>query len=200
MRHYICQIVGTGGPGLEDAFRPVVDALLDIPWNAVDGRTDSTLTGGWMLVSCNPTNAEHLLLAADPRVHYLPFENLATEALELEATLGDIPLTQRRTLLDLYEAEHIPVHDLTTSNTVRDAMKRLIRRCVLRQKLKILDYFEGLDTLVSEIPASRRNAIRNRLLELGFDISVVSSSNTIREAIRKILIQAVRANQTYLDG
>lgn len=199
MRHYICQIIGTGGPDIGDAFRPVIDDLLDVPWNAVDGRTDSALTSGWMLVSTNVTDAQHAILVADPRVRYLPFEDLTGAPLELDSALSNAPITQRTLLRDACEAEHIPVHDIGVSNTVRDAMKRLIRRCVLRQKLKELDYVEGLDTLVSDIPAQRRNRIRDRLIEHGFDTSVIAGADTIREAIRKLLSQAVRANQTYLD-
>jgi hypothetical protein len=197
MRHYIAQIIGSGS-SIADPFRSVIEDIVPgVQSSSVDGRKDGTLASGWMLTSCDVSDAQHALIVLDARVSAIPLEDAGGVALSLDAPLADVPLTKRQQLLARCEADHVPVRDIGLAHTVRDVLKRVIYRCLLRQKLGDIDYTEGLNTLLSDIPAQRRNAIRARLITWGFDTSVIAGSDTVREALRKLIIQ--KQDATHLD-
>lgn len=199
LRHYLAQIVGDG-QSLPTAFRPVfVDLLPGVPFTAVDGRADGTLTSGWMLVGADVTSAQHATLVQDARVRYLPMDDDLDLPIRLDDLLEKVPLTKRQSLRDVLEGEHTPTHDLGTSSPGRALLQRLIRRCVMRQGLGALDITEGLDTLWGDIPAQRRKEIADRLEVLGYDTSVLALSDTIRSVQAALSAQPVPRNRTHLD-
>lgn len=200
IRHYVCDIVQRAEDGM---LIPAVEAIIPgVLHMAVDGRSNSTALTGIMLVSADVTDAQHAILAADPRVRAIPIEDAAGNALSADDPISAIPSAKRTAIRDRLEAAHIPLHDITNLQMpIRHALLwRIARRFKLRNAwLRDLDYTELLDTTVGQIPASRRNNIRTRLEAAGYSIAGVQNSTTIREVLRILLTQSVPANSTMYD-
>lgn len=180
---------------------PVFVAVVPGPsgqrYRAVDLRPDPALLAGEWLVECDPTPAEHAAILATAGVTYLPFED-ATGTTVTALTLGDVSPANRATLNTIADARHIPAGDFTLADSCRRVVRRFIRRALLRQVLGANDWTEVLTSLVSAMSAPKRNAINATLTALGFDTSVVNGSDTIRQAMRKLVSQRVAL--LALDG
>jgi hypothetical protein len=187
MRYYLASYTGTGAE--LDPFRPAIADLVPpgTSWLSCDGRADATLVAGWALVAANVSTAVHALLAADPRVTVVPIVDAGGAPLGLTDTIAQIPAATRTTLRAALEARHIPANDLQLTDTIRQALTRIIGRCLIRQVLKAVDLTEGLDTTVGAMTPARRNQIIPVLAAAGFDTSGVVLTDTIRQAIAKIL-------------
>ena len=198
-RYYLCTVSGIGT--INDPFRPrLADLLAGGNWSGIDGRADSTVAAGRMLAWADVDDATHATVNADPGITYCPFEDAAGNVLGLDDTLAQITAAKRTQIANFLEAQHIPTDDLTGTDTIRTLLKRVVKRWVgLRQLFGADDWTEGLDTLVSAVPAAKRNRINNRLTALGFDTSVIQGTDTIRQALKKLMAQAVRYLQTNWD-
>lgn len=159
IRFYVCDIIGTGTDA--DPFRPALHGVVD--YGADDGRLDRTQAGGWMIVWCDVTDAEHATLITDSRVRWIPFEDSLGAPLGPDALIGELSVARRSAIRTALENHHIPTNDLTLTDPLRKVVARIVRRIRIRRALRDADWFEGLDTLISDIPANRRNTIRNRL-------------------------------------
>lgn len=190
LRLYFTQFVGTGTR--QDPFRSVIQDLVPVKLSAVDGRVNATLVTGWALVKVDATPAQHTILTADARVVYLPLEDATGRVVDMSETLGTVSAANRTTIRTRLEARHIPDDGITLSDTVGSVLRRIVRRFLVRQILGADDLSEGLDTLVSAIPVAKRQAIRTKLLAHGIDFDGVLLTDTVREAIRKIVVQNPR--------
>lgn len=198
VRYYICTTSGTGT--LADPFRPRLRDLFAGKFAAVDARPNPAAATGKMLAWADVTPAQHATIAADPGVTYCPFEDGAGNVLGLDNTLAQIDATKRNQIAAFLESNHVPTDDLVGSDTIGALMRRAVRRFAgLRQLLNADDWTEGLDTLVSAMNAAKRTRIANRLTALGFDTSVISGTDTIRGAMKKLMAQAVKYTRTHWD-
>lgn len=171
------------------AHRPALTGITPgVAWGGCDGRAGTA--SGRMLVIADVTTAQHALLLADIRITYLPFAGVGDVPLELgTATLGDMSAANRTLLRSRLAAWHVSTDELTLATPIREVLRRIRRRLLLRQVLGPDDYTEGLDTLVSALSPARRQAIRTRLDARGLDVSGVLGTDTIREALRKLAVQ-----------
>lgn len=198
IRYYISDVVGAGT--LLNPFRSRVAQLLPgVEVSAVDGRADPTVTTGKMFVWSDVTVPEHAVLVADPGVTYLPLESGSGQVLDLANTVSEVSAANRNTVNTILEGLHIPTDDFVGDDLLRKVVRRVALRFLARQLLAALDFTEGLNTLVSDIPGARRSAINTRLTEVGFDTSLIFGTDTIRQALRKLFIQANKFLRTLLD-
>lgn len=185
IRYYLCTATGDATSG----FRPVGIAT-NYSWTITDGRVDSTTGVGKFLVRADVTPAQHTALIAVVGVTYIPIEDLAGNAIDVSLTLGDIPATKRNAIKTILEAENIPTQGFQLSDNIDDSMLKVAgRRFLMRQILGVDDWVEVLDSLVSSISAARRQTIASKLQARGYDTSVIVGFDTIREAIRKLMLQ-----------
>lgn len=187
-RFYFAQVIGTGTG--TDTFRPALADLADVVWGADDLRVTTTVaTGGWMIVWADVTDAQHATINADARVVYLPIEDAAGVPLTPDHLVGEVDATRRQQIQTRLEARHVPMTGITLVDPIRRVIARIIRRIRIRRVLGSDDFAEGLDTLVSAIPNARRNRIMNALTARGFTPPL--TTDTIREALRKLIVQDV---------
>ncbi len=189
-RFYLADVVGSGT--LADPWRPAVaDIVGSVVWRtlaelrAVDGP------GGRIAVWCpDVSDADHATLAADGRITYVPFEDANGAVLNvLAATIGDVSAANRTAIGTRLDAAGIPTADFTLADLLRKVLARVVRRSRVRRILGVNDFTEGLDTLVSAMTALRRNTIAAILDAIGFDTSVIHPTDTIRQALQKLLVQ-----------
>lgn len=150
-------------------------------------NTDGTIQGGHFLVAANPTEAEHMLIKADPRITYIPLEDADGNALELTDTVSQISAAKRTAISNAAEAKHIPMDGITGSTTIASLLLTLRNRLRLRQILRHHDFIENMGDLVSSIPSARRQAITQRLTERGYDPSVITLDMTVRQALGALM-------------
>lgn len=206
LRFYLSAVVGSGAPG--DPFRPRIAQLaaehgVSLRWGADDGRVDSTQGGGWMVVWCDVTDAQHDVARVDPGIRWIPFEDSAGNALGPDALVGELDPTRRSQIRTWLEERHVPIDDLTLTDPLRKVVGRVVRRIRVRRALQrriagVLsdeDFREGLDTQVKNIPGGRRSTINSRLQERGYDTSVIVPNDTLREALQKLAGQDVAPNR-----
>lgn len=194
IRAYFSTFAGTGA--ITNPFRTVLLSLLPNQPNRfvwfVDGRPNQALLAGQAFVVVDVSNAEHGTLIANAGVTYLPFEATGSVPLELDAQLSQVTLANRTTIRNHLATRHIPDDGIQLTDSLRETLRRVARRFLLRTILGPDDFTEGLDTLVSAVPVVRRQAIRTRLVAMGIDFDGILGSDTIRIAIRKIVTQNAR--------
>lgn len=190
MRIYFAQVIGTGTA--EDRFRTSIRDHITRPnsWNDIDCRADASQAAGFMMsIVYDPTAQEHAAIIADSRIKYLPLENAGGDPLTLSDTVGDIDSTKLAAIKAELEQRHIPFGDITGADTIRSALKRIIKRFLLRQILKAYDFDENCDLLISSIPAVKRQAIAASLQDRGFAIEGIIGTMTVRQALIYLLSQ-----------
>jgi hypothetical protein len=185
IRFYLSDFVDRGPPL---GFCPAV-SLVARNWAIVDGRVNPVLAAGRCMVEADVTPAQHTSIIADARNTYLPFEDATGRVLLPGEPLSAISAANRTLIRSRMEAQHVPDDGIQGTDTVRSLVRRIARRFLLRQLLGADDLTEGLDTLISAIPALRRQAIRTNLLAGGVDFDTVVGTDTIRQAIRKLVQQ-----------
>jgi len=180
-RIYRSPIVGDGLTP-ETAFRPAVH---DVTGNFTCSVNDGA--GLWLVADTDA--ATHAAALAIPGVTYLDLGDVALDATLASVDKGNGKLTAMRSSLD---AAHIPTDDLSGVHTVRDVLKRIHRRALIAGWLGADDLDQGLDTLISAIPAARRQRMANKLTARSFDVGGLAGSMTVRQAIR-LLAGQIRA-------
>lgn len=190
-RLYISGVVGDG-LSKATAFRPALSSVVAF-WVYSDGRVDPASSVGRVLVEVDVTPAQHTAIVALAAVTYLPFEGASGPLDYNTAVIGDVTAANRTALRTRLEAWHVSTIDLSLQTPLREVVRRIRRRLILRQLLGADDYTEGLDTLVSALTATRRTRLRDRLLAIGFDVSDIQGTDTIREALRKLAQQDAAA-------
>lgn len=192
-RYYFSTVVQQTDPIWGAIFRAAfVEVLPGKDYTVIiDARRDIMAATGVLFITADVTDAEHATLSGDARITVVPFETNAGVALPLTATIGDVPNAKRTAMRTRLDANHIPTSDLTNADLLRVVVRRIVRRLRLREKLQGDDWSEGLDTLVSAVPAAKRTRIADKLQSLGYDTSVIVGSDTVREALRKLVSQNV---------
>jgi len=198
-RWYLCEIIGDGSD--EDSFRPAsADVAPGANWGAVDGRADATIGGGWMVVRVDVDAAQHAALGADARIQYIPLEENGTgRVLDLDDRITLIRGSVRSQIAAELEARHIPTDDFDATTTVRQLLRRVMRRALLRQLLGGDDYIGLLDSTVGDIAAAKRQRVATRLESLGYDLTGITLATTVRAALRMLAAQGVALNRTMVD-
>lgn len=191
IRYYLCDIDGDGLT-LATAFRPKgISAIVGgYRSTIVDGRQLATNNIGKMLLRADVTPTQHTTLVGSVGVTYIPIEDLTGNPIDVRLALGDIPAANRNNIKTILEAENIPTQGFKLTDNIDDSMQQVAgRRFSMRQILGVDDWVEVLDSLVSSISAARRQTIANKLQARGYDTSVIVGSDTVREAIRKLMLQ-----------
>lgn len=198
IRYYISGFVGNGT--ILNPYRPRMRQLLPgVEVSIVDGRINPNSATGRCLAWADVTVPQHATLIADSAITYIPLEDADGNVLTLEDTVSEISAANRTTIETGLEALHIPTDDFVGDDLCRKVVRRIALRFQARLLLAALDFDEGLDTTVASIPAGRRSNINTRLTEVGFDTSLIFGTDTIREALRKLFIQANRFLQAIID-
>ena len=195
LRIYICDIVHDplgGMLGLGQSRAAFHDVLSGRGYSTIeDMRGIIPSTVGKLLVRADDiSDADHAVAKADARIVALPFEDASGASIGLEGLLGGIPLAKRTALISALENHHVPVGDALATWSVRKVLNRMVRRFRLRRKLGGDDLAEGLDTLLSAIPAARRTVIRDKLIAQGFNTVGLVGTLTIRQAIFYLVEQS----------
>ena len=192
-RAYFSQVVApTPGNPVSDSYRPAIMVIVPgLAWKGVDGRTSPTASGVGQEMFCvaDVTPAQHATLIADARITYLPIEGSGGVVLPFTDPVSNITAANRTTIRTLLANRHIPDDGIQLNDLIRATLRRIALRFVLREILRADDLTEGLDTLVSAIAAVRRQAIRAKLVARGIDFDTVVGTDTVREAIVKLVSQ-----------
>jgi len=196
MRFYLSDFTGDGLLP-ETAWNPRIKSLQSSPIKWIDGRLPPTGDkNGLCLAYTDNTDAEHLIVKADPNITYAPFESTAGDVLNLTDTVGDMDATKKANIIAFLESKHIPTQGLTNASTIKEVVESIVKRFILRANLRGLDLSGGLDTNISSIPASQRQAIASQLQLKGFDTSGLSG--TVRQALKALMAQDIRAMQVNI--
>jgi hypothetical protein len=191
-RPYFATMTGTGtstSGTVSDLIRPANFTGIDY-----DGFALPPSGVGFILADVTPT--QHATLLGTAGVIYLPIEDAAGTVIGPSGTFGDVSAANRATVKTRMEAQGVPTQDFGLGDLIRRAFKVAKRRYNLKELLGADDFTEGLDTLVSAIPAGKRSAIGSKLAGWGFDVSVIVPTDTVREAVRKLLAQDVAVLRT----
>lgn len=198
---FFCSLVGAGTSDPYDPYEPAVRNYSKI-WKCVDGRADATLGAGEMMVETEMISAEYAAAIADPAIN----EPLPIGGLSLSDPVSSLTTTQIQAAKAFFESRHIPTEGINGTDTIASVLRKIIRRYIFRQLMRDLDFAEGLDTLISDIPAARRSAINTRLQSFGFDTSQITGGMTIRQGLKTLFDQRKTLNiikkrfRTHLDG
>jgi len=182
VRYYLADRIGTGT--LADPRRPRIASGVNYG--------GANIGAGKVWVEADVSPAQHTAMLAVAGVIYLPFEDAGGAIVPLDSPLSNVSSANRTLIRDRCAAAHIPDDGITLASPCRAVVRRILLRLILRQVLGPDDLTEGLDTLVSAIPLAKRQAIRAKLVAHGIDFDGVLGTDTIREAIRKIVVQNAR--------
>lgn len=176
-----------------NTYRPAILILAPIVKRrgCVDGRSSPTGSGVGQEMFCvaDVTPAQHAALIADVRITYLPIEDAGGQVVPFTEPVSAISAANRTTIRTLLANRHIPDDGIQLSDPIRATLRRIALRFILRDILRADDLTEGLDTLVSAIPLAKRQAIRAKLVARDIDFDGVLGSDTIRQALVKIVSQ-----------
>lgn len=184
-RFYIVPKVTIQSP-IGPVFGPKYINNVDLPgvaWSAIDfGREDT------MLVGAAVTPAQHTAIAANADVIAIPSG--------LDSTINASAITSVR---DRLEALKIPVAQLTTANTYRDAVGVVGRMFLLLQRFdgiqgetsrkNFFDLNVTLSSNVNELTQFQRNNLLQAAQSLGLDTSGITGGMTLRVAFRTLIAQ-----------
>lgn len=174
----------------DNLIRPALQDYWPATTQYGDGRVGATTSGDICLTGAEISDEAHALAIADPRIRYIPLEGPGGKLLETTATIGDLSKSNRDAIALRLEAHHVPIDDLTLTDTIGAVLDRIVWRLNLRSAdLRDIDWWEGLDTVVSTIPSTRRSAVVDRLQTRGYDTSTLTGSDTLRAVLRKLANQ-----------
>jgi hypothetical protein len=172
IRYYLVPKIGSG-IALTDPFRPkYVDAIAG-RWQAMDYGREPV-----MLLRADVTPVEHAILAAASDAVAAPDD--------LSQTVGGALSTVQARL----EFVNIPGDWVTAGMTFRAVLRWVARLFLLAQRLngqaneRLFEALEHLDTLVSQVPAARRQRWATAATSLGLDPSGITGSMTLRQALK----------------
>jgi len=194
-RYYMCQVLGDGDRQSEDdevnwtdiygPYRPAIYNYTKV-FKGYDARIDVNSISGEVFVEADLSEIDHQLAVKDPKITYIPIEGFAGSNIDLDDMLVNVrDLTP---MLSLLESLEVPTDDFGSSMTVRDLVKRVVKRLVLRQLLTTDDIPDGLDATISNL------IINTKLQASGF---TPTSSTVARDVIKHFVSQPIR---THYDG
>ena len=173
----------------DDAYySPLSDHQLSV-FDSLDGREFMEIEDGWLFVWTDNTDAEHQQLLLQPDVIYLPTEDAGGTLLGIDTVVSSVSAANRAFILAEFQAHGIPTLGITGAMTIRQVMRIVIARLRIMERLRYVDFSETLTETVSAIPAKRRKALNKRLTNLGFDLSGITGSMTVEEALYALFSQ-----------
>lgn len=142
------------------------------------------------------SDATHVAIAADTQVITVsPLgDDLSDLKTKLDGSLDAIPSVSVSVIKSKLEAVGINMAWVQGSNTIRDAIRYLLRIFIFAQTangagdLDIRDFVKNnLDTKVSDVPLTIRNKIKDWMQNRGLAIGWIVSSTTVREILHFIV-------------
>jgi len=173
----------------DNSFYNPVQTLISSKVNFLDGREYQEIEDGWLFSWTNNTDIEHTLLLAQADITYLKLEDVNNIVIPLTGLISDVLAINRTNVLTELSARGIPTTGIALATTIRDAMHRIIHRIRLLEQLGPTDFGELLNNTVSQIPNKRKKAMNRRLTNMGYDLSGITGSTTIKQVIIGLLSQ-----------
>lgn len=167
LRFYIVPKIGAGT--FLDPIRPKY-----VSGQAMDYGLDNTY-----LVGAQVTNAQHTSIASNIDVIAIPAD--------LDSQIG---LTALDTVKARLESLRVPSDWVTTNHTWRDLVRavgkgfQFMERFCGRQGRIFFEAGITLETRMNQLTAAQRNALSDAALSFGLDISNITSTTTVRQALR----------------
>lgn len=184
---YFVPFIGTGLS--LDSFRPIASQGVQLDF--CDGRPNQSLIAGETTLILNVTPAEHATMIGTAGVVYAPFENLGGVPQGPAQPFSSVSAANQTSCINLFEARHIPMHDVVGTYSIKRIWHRAFIRLLCRQMLAVDDWTTGLDTLTSGLLAAQRANIVAKLQAKGYDTTTIVGTDTIRETIRKLAVRNV---------
>lgn len=156
---------------------------------ADDARLDPLSDAGWVLCEVDTTAEEHTAMLAAPGVVYVPLEDGSGAWLWPGARVSELGAPQRTLIRTRLAALGISVEAVPATATLRQLVRWIRRRLEIRQLLRANDFGTNLSALVSSLPAARRSAATTLLQSRGFDTSTIRATDTVEQALNKLLAQ-----------
>ena len=193
MRFYFSEFTGAGTDA--DPFYPAAWDSVQLQY--LDGREYPEIEDGWCICWGTPSGLEHTALLADGLVVYLPLEDGVGDVVPLDNVITEVTTANRAIVTGYLEDRHIPTDGITGATTVREALKLIFKRIRIRERLLYVDFVTMLFTAtVGDIPALKRKALKRRLTNEGIDVSGLTNTTTIKDALLLLLPQIT---QTPID-
>lgn len=176
-RAYIIPKIGTGVPRT-DPFRPKYFDTLGVPWRCINYGREPVY-----IVFADLLPAVHTSLVANSDVTALPAN--------LQQQIGAALATVQAKL----EALNIPAQWVTATHTYADVLKKVHRVFSLAQRIHgkfnitLFPVAANLDTLVSAIPAGRRQNLVDAATDFGLNTTGVTGAMTLRQALMHLADQ-----------
>ena len=154
------------------------------------------------LIWVNDTYGHHDAIVASTTTIYAPFENSSGVALGVNATISQVSAANRNAISNYLENRLIPVDTLTGTHTIRQMLETVAKRMLIRRYLKADDFIVRgtgltLDSFISDIPINARQNSSQLLQSVGFDMSAITLSTTIRAALNNL---ASQDNSTFFGS
>lgn len=171
-RFYIVPKVGAGMD--DDAIRPKYIGDGGINYSAMDYGLENVF-----LVGADVTDAQHASLAAQIDVIAIPSD--------LDSLVSITALT---TVQSRMEGILVPAEWLTTGNSYRDVIRTVGKLFLLMQRFhgtQLRKLFSGtvtLDTRLNQLSRAERDALTDTAVSLGLDVTGVTTTMTVRQAIK----------------
>lgn len=174
---------------LPHRFNPALVGLEDVAW-----AWELAFLEDIGLVAAEVTVAQHALLNAQPGVVAVPAN--------LDGVITAGQATAIRTRL---EGSRTPAEWCQTGLTYREVLRGVLgvwqvhNRLVAVLQRRLWSAGLSPDSLVSDLPSDARQALRERLEDMGLDTSGVQESDTLRAVLRALSLQtSVRIPAFYL--
>jgi hypothetical protein len=187
MRFYFTAIRGLGDEN--DPFRCPLYDTQNSSFDFLDGREFPEIEDGWLFAWTDNSDIEHAAALLEPDITYLPIEDNTGTLIDFDSPVGQIPAANRTAILAELESKGIPTDGITGTTTIREAMRLVIKRIRLMEQLRYIDFDESLTTVISDIPAKKRKALKRRLENLGFNVAPLVNTMTMRESINELIAQ-----------
>ena len=176
MRIYFSPIVGDGLTP-ETAIRPAIAEMIEGGFSSLEGKN-----GMWVHADATPD--EHAKILAVSGVQYLPLDDADGRPVGWSEPLSLVAAANRAVAMEILDAHHVPLGGIGLDDPVRRVVRRLHRRMLMRQFAEGVDLDDfNLDATIASIPVARRQAWAARLRERGVDLSGLSGTSTLRDAL-----------------
>lgn len=146
----------------------------------------------WCLARVDATDAEHVLIQGDTKITLIPFIDNSGNYLASTDVVSSISAANRSLIEARLEARNIPTDWIVGSTPIGQVLKFVIIWLNLSHDGAIGPDFPSefsLSQTVGNIPAARRNRIRNWMIARGIDTSDFALSMTIRQVMNRIVQQ-----------
>lgn len=156
-----------------DGFAPKYVVALAVSFQGMDFADDPVF-----LLAANVTDAQHTLMAANTDVLSIP--------VALDDKLSALAVSSVQTKL---ESANLPAHWVKVSLTYRQILKAIAAMILIRQRYfglagKLFEASITLDLRLNQLPTATRTNLETAALSLGLDISGLTNTTTLRNALK----------------